>query len=340
MKSRLSQSGAIRSGMISLIMVMISFLACFYIAGRLWQDAEVRVHLSGPLQKTNGQRTGTLSIDDTLKRIDCKDKTKRLAELEIELSAARSQGYSARHPPISNATSNNRLHAVIGINTGFGQRSRRDSIRKTWMPTAGTALQKLEVNKGIIIRFVVGRSANKGDSIDQLIGVENDEMKDFLILSDHIEDVEALSRKTKAFFSIAVEKWDADFYVKVDDNVFVNVDKLGEMLATHWDKPRVYVGCMKSGEVFSDPKHKWYEPEWWKFGDKKSYFTHAEGQLFGISKALAQYISINGALLHTYRHEDVSVGAWFLGLNVEHVDERRLCCASRTNGAICETPRA
>ena len=24
------------------------------------------------------------------------------------------------------------------------------------------------------------------------------------------------------------------------------------MLETHWDKPRVYIGCMKSGEVFSD----------------------------------------------------------------------------------------
>jgi hypothetical protein len=30
-------------------------------------------------------------------------------------------------------------------------------------------------------------------------------------------------------------------------------DKLGVMLASHWDKPRVYIGCMKSGEVISDP---------------------------------------------------------------------------------------
>jgi hypothetical protein len=41
--------------------------------------------------------------------------------------------------------------------------------------------------------------------------------------------------------------------LKVDDNILVNIDKLGVMLASHWDKPRVYIGCMKSGEVISDP---------------------------------------------------------------------------------------
>ncbi|RZC93053.1 hypothetical protein C5167_028412 [Papaver somniferum] len=47
-------------------------------------------------------------------------------------------------------------------------------------------------------------------------------------------------------------------------------DPLATILATHMDKPRVYIGCMKSGEVFSEPAHKWYEPDWWKFGDGKS----------------------------------------------------------------------
>jgi hypothetical protein len=28
---------------------------------------------------------------------------------------------------------------------------------------------------------------------------------------------------------------------------------LGATLAAHLDKPRVYIGCMKSGEVFSEP---------------------------------------------------------------------------------------
>jgi hypothetical protein len=36
-----------------------------------------------------------------------------------------------------------------------------------------------------------------------------------------------LSAKTKIFFSTAVAKWDAEFYVKVDDDVHVN-------LGMHW----------------------------------------------------------------------------------------------------------
>lgn len=38
-------------------------------------------------------------------------------------------------------------------------------------------------------------------------------------------------------------------------------------------------------------------------------------------------------LLHKYANEDVSLGAWFIGLEVEHVDEKRLCCGS-TNGNL------
>ena len=40
---------------------------------------------------------------------------------------------------------------------------------------------------------------------------------------EHIEGYHELSAKTKIFFSTAVAKWDADFYVKVDDDVHVNL---------------------------------------------------------------------------------------------------------------------
>lgn len=31
-------------------------------------------------------------------------------------------------------------------------------------------------------------------------------------------------------------------------------------------------------------------------------------------------------ILHKYANEDVSLGAWFIGLDVEHIDERNMCC--------------
>lgn len=152
-----------------------------------------------------------------------------------------------------------------------------------------------------------------------------------------MEAPEEFAKKIKSFFVHAVEKWDAEFYTKVNDDVYVNIDALGATLSSHLDKPRVYIGCMKSGEVFSEPMHRWYEPDWWKFGDGKWYFRHASGDLYTISRALAQYISINRSILQTYAHDDVSAGSWFIGLDVNHVDDSKFCCTSWTSGpgAIC-----
>jgi hypothetical protein len=33
-------------------------------------------------------------------------------------------------------------------------------------------------------------------------------------------------------------------------------------------------------------------------------------------------------ILHRYANEDVSLGAWLIGLEVEHVDDRSMCCAT------------
>ena len=32
--------------------------------------------------------------------------------------------------------------------------------------------------------------------------------------------------------------------------------------------------------------------------------------------------------MHKYTNEDVSFGSWLIGLDVEHVDERSLCCGT------------
>ncbi|CAL2251297.1 unnamed protein product [Prunus armeniaca] len=66
------------------------------------------------------------------------------------------------------------------------------------------------------------------------------------------------------------------------------------ILSKHHLKPRVYIGCMKSGPVLARKGVKSYEPEYWKFGEVgNKHFRHATGQLYAISKDLATYISIN-----------------------------------------------
>ncbi|CAA0839888.1 Probable beta-1-3-galactosyltransferase 8 [Striga hermonthica] len=215
---------------------------------------------------------------------------------------------------------------VIGINTGFGSRKRRDSLRETWM-LKGEQLRKVEKEKGVVIRFVIGKSRG-GVVLDRQIDAEDAQHRDFLRLG-HFEAYNQLSTKTRLFFSTAVAIWDADFYVKVDDDIHVNLGALVSMLAKHRSKPRVYIGCMKSGPVLSRKGVKYHEPEYWKFGEEgNEYFRHATGQIYAISKDLAAYISINSAILHRYANEDVSLGAWLIGLEVQHVDDNSMCCGT------------
>ncbi|CAL5327763.1 unnamed protein product [Camellia sinensis] len=151
---------------------------------------------------------------------------KSISMLQMELAATRSSQEMRRSDEFTHISEltheglpRKKAFIVIGINTAFGSRKRRDSIRQTWMPQ-GERLLQLEQEKGIIIRFMIGHSATSNNILDRAIDSEDSQHKDFLRL-EHVEGYHELSAKTKIFFSTAVAKWDADFYVKVDDDVHV-----------------------------------------------------------------------------------------------------------------------
>ncbi|KAH8974956.1 hypothetical protein BDL97_01G130800 [Sphagnum fallax] len=272
-------------------------------------------------------------VSKTHQVIQTLDKT--ISSLELELATSRAQQENEKMGSIPLLENNAREPAegrqkafmVVGINTAFSSRKRRDSVRESWMPQ-GEMLKRLEQEKGIVVRFVIGHSATPGGILDRAIEAEDAQHSDFLRLN-HVEGYLELSIKTKIFFTTAVNKWDADFYVKVDDDVHVNLGVLGTTLARHISKPRVYIGCMKSGPVLAQKGVKYHEPEYWKFGEEgNKYFRHATGQIYAISKELARYISVNQAMLHKYANEDVSLGSWIIGLDVDHVDDRSMCCGT------------
>ncbi|XP_064940511.1 probable beta-1,3-galactosyltransferase 2 isoform X3 [Musa acuminata AAA Group] len=269
---------------------------------------------------------------------------KAISNLEMELAAAKmAQESILKGSPIPQElkvikTRRHKYFMVIGINTAFNSRKRRDSVRDTWMPQ-GEKRKKLEEEKGIVIRFVIGHGNTRHESTTQdmllilavplLVEFWIDQLKLRTKSMNHVEGYLELSAKTKTYFATAFSLWDAEFYVKVDDDVHVNIATLGNTLARHRLKPRVYIGCMKCGPVLARKGVRYYEPEHWKFGgDGNKYFRHATGQLYAISNELAAYISINQHILHKYVNEDVSLGSWFIGLDVEHIDDRKLCCGT------------
>ncbi|KAL3655846.1 Hydroxyproline O-galactosyltransferase hpgt3 [Castilleja foliolosa] len=317
----------------SLLLGFLSCIAWLYVAGRLWQDAENRMLLASLLKKNSGQQPKVLTMEDKLMVLGCKELERRIVDAEMELTLAKSQGYLKKQIPQSGSSSGKKLLAVIGIYTGFGGRLRRNVIRGSWMSKANV-LSKLE-ERGIVVRFVIGRSANRGDSLDRNIDEESRSTNDFLILDHHEEAEEELPKKIKFFYSKAVQMWDANFYIKVDDNVNLNIDGLIELLQSRRDTNSAYIGCMKSGEVVVEEGKAWYEPDWWKFGDQKSYFSHAAGPIIILTKNLAQYIDINSASLKTYAYDDTSVGSWMIGLQATYIDDTRLCCSYTEQDKVC-----
>ncbi|XP_049380063.1 probable beta-1,3-galactosyltransferase 8 [Solanum stenotomum] len=337
------------SGKTIMLLCLASFLAGTIFASRKWTqpDSEINTDLVIPTM-SNHEKLSTISRECDHKRKlaesnsgyimgevmkthqAIKSLDKSISTLEMELAIARTRQKVTQHTKenrASNQSIPNKAFMVIGINTAFSSRKRRDSLRETWMPK-GDKLRKLEKEKGIVIRFVIGRSATQGGVLDRAIDSEEAQYKDFLRL-DHIEGYHELSTKTRLYFSKVVSIWDADFYVKVDDDVHLNLGMLAGTLAKYKLKPRVYIGCMKSGPVLSQKGLKYHEPEYLKFGEEgNKYFRHATGQIYAISRDLAAYISMNSGILHRYANEDVSLGSWLIGLEVEHVDERSMCCGT------------
>lgn len=76
------------------------------------------------------------------------------------------------------------------------------------------------------------------------------------VFQEHVEGYHELSAKTKIFFSTAVAKWDADFYIKVDDDVHVNLGTFYHFLYLLSDNVYIYIyvlniALLKCCSIFS-----------------------------------------------------------------------------------------
>lgn len=53
------------------------------------------------------------------------------------------------------------------------------------------------------------------------------------------------------------------------------------------------------------------------------------GQMIGLGLIIIIYVlDLCRPILHRYANEDVSLGSWFIGLEVEHIDDRSMCCGT------------
>ncbi|KAG8386405.1 hypothetical protein BUALT_Bualt03G0145400 [Buddleja alternifolia] len=158
------------------------------------------------------------------------------------------------------------------------------------------------------------------------------EYDDFLLL-DIEEEYSKLPYKTLAFFKAAYALYDSEFYVKADDDIYLRPDRLSLLLAKERQHSQTYLGCMKKGPVFTDPKLKWYEPLSNLLG--KEYFLHAYGPIYALSAdVVASLVVLRNNSFRMFSNEDVTIGSWMLAMNVNHEDNRKLCEAECTSSSI------
>ncbi|KAI3933023.1 hypothetical protein MKW92_002546 [Papaver armeniacum] len=244
--------------------------------------------------------------------------------LSVSVVWEKSNGNSGSDLNIGDSHEDHKRHKVmgfVGIQTGFGSVGRRRSLRKTWMPSDRQGLQRLEEATGLAFRFVIGRTSDKSKMLE--LKKEVEEYDDFILL-DIEEEYSKLPYKTLAFFKAAYGLFESDFYVKADDDIYLRPDRLSLLLAKERSDPRTYLGCMKKGPVFTDPKLKWYEPLGFMLG--KEYFLHAYGPLYALSsEVVSSLVALRNDSFRMFSNEDVTIGAWMLAMNVNHEDNRALC---------------
>lgn len=234
-----------------------------------------------------------------------------------------------------------RATVMIGVQTGYSAGAawtgpkynyvlRRQALRTTWFPPSQAALDALQASSGVVLRFVVGRTS---DAAAAAI-IDQEEAKHGGFMRLPIEEAYlSLTNKTLTFFRQAIATWDVEYVMKVDDDVYLRVDRV-PLAALQWgERAADYVGCMKRGPVYTTPNLKWHEPQHALIGE--TYFTHCWGTTYVLSgRAAAMLGGLNAAHLRFFANEDVTVGAWMLALGVHHLDDRRLCESSCSPSSI------
>lgn len=218
----------------------------------------------------------------------------------------------------------------VGVQTAptLDSAARRAALRSSWFPATAAALAAVERETRVRVRFVVGDAPDA--AADAALAAESRAHGPFLRLAGHAEAYDALSNKSVAFFRTALrDAPGAAYVVKIDDDVFLRLDRVAAA-AAQWGSMGVDVaGCAKNGPVLSDPAFKWAEPAAALLGD--AYFTHFWGSAYVLSARAARAVAalalagVGGLRARALANEDTQLGLWLLALDAAHYDDRRLC---------------
>lgn len=188
-----------------------------------------------------------------------------------------------------------------------------------------------------MLRFVIGSKATDPAG-EAEIAAEEAAFGGFLRLE--IEETYLnLTNKTMTFFRTVMRQYNPQYIIKIDDDVYLRVDRVPAAIAQWRENKADYIGCMKNGPILKDPRQRWYEPQHTLLG--QIYFTHSWGCVYALSgRAAGMLARKDPSTMRLFANEDVTIGSWMLSMNVKHFDERRLCerSCSATSIAVFDFP--
>ncbi|KAK3106832.1 hypothetical protein FSP39_000868 [Pinctada imbricata] len=197
---------------------------------------------------------------------------------------------------------------LILISTTFRNKLKRDAIRETWLSVSQ------ENTQNIRYAFLLGFTPDL--HLQQQLELENIEYRD-IIQEDFIDSYRNLTHKTVMAFKWATTFCNhSRFFMKTDDDMYVNTRNLLEIVATHNSDLQTSVGgtCMGRGKPHRNQHSKYY-------ASVESYplqhypgFCSGTGYITSMNAAVQIYeMSKNIKFFHL---EDVYIGlcVWKLGM--------------------------
>lgn len=200
---------------------------------------------------------------------------------------------------------------------------RRRACRATWFPSTATGLETFEDDFNVKLRFVVGKTAD-GKVPHEI--VEEEEEHGQLLHLDVIDEYDNRQLKMLRFFKTVPRLFSARYFLKVDDDIYVRPDRVSYAV-TQWTAANAdYIGCKRQGgAMLKDPAGKFYEPHRHLVHNEK-YFLHMAAPAFAVSRYAASLLgNVPEGGLRLWAVGEVSLGSWFLALNVQHWEDTRLC---------------
>lgn len=179
----------------------------------------------------------------------------------------------------------------------------------------------------VVPKFLVGTKKLADSTVGNLTQ-EDGMFHDILFLPDLVDSYANLSLKVLQGLKWAWQNTHFDFVVKTDDDSYVQIDKLGQLLRRIQCDERLYWGFFM-GHAFPEPTGRWAERRWFNC---PHYLPYAMGGGYVLSRKVVEILMRFPDRLKMYHNEDVTVGSWLAPFRLTRKHDLRFDVESLSHG--------